>query len=124
MLITFKQVRDAGLQVTVHAGEAAGAPESMWQAINDLGATRIGHGVKALEDQKADGLLTRQIKLALSHVLPLTLQTSTIADIKAHPIKAFLEHGVLVQRLIQTILLLKVLNYRMNMKLRHTKVRS
>ncbi|MGB2079219.1 MAG: adenosine deaminase, partial [Vibrio sp.] len=44
----FKQVKDAGLAVTVHAGEAAGAP-SMWQAIEQLGASRIGHGVKAIE---------------------------------------------------------------------------
>lgn len=45
----FTQARDAGLQITVHAGEAAGA-ESIWHAIKELGAQRIGHGVKACED--------------------------------------------------------------------------
>lgn len=45
----FNQARDAGWHITVHAGEAAG-PESIWQAIRELGAERIGHGVKAVED--------------------------------------------------------------------------
>ncbi len=43
------RARDAGWHITVHAGEAAG-PESIWQAIRELGAERIGHGVKAVED--------------------------------------------------------------------------
>ena len=46
----FNQARDAGWHITVHAGEAAG-PESIWQAIKELGAERIGHGVKAVEDR-------------------------------------------------------------------------
>ncbi|WP_336821555.1 adenosine deaminase, partial [Cedecea sp. VD20] len=44
----FNRARDAGWRITVHAGEAAG-PESIWQAIRELGAERIGHGVKAVE---------------------------------------------------------------------------
>ena len=43
----FTQVRNADLQVTVHAGEAGDA-KSVWQAINGLGATRIGHGVATI----------------------------------------------------------------------------
>lgn len=35
--------------MTVHAGEAAG-PESVWEAIDVLGARRIGHGVRAITD--------------------------------------------------------------------------
>ena len=46
----FNRARDAGWRITVHAGEAAG-PESIWQAIRELGAERIGHGVKAIEDR-------------------------------------------------------------------------
>ncbi|MFS7314683.1 adenosine deaminase [Rahnella rivi] len=45
----FNRARDAGWRITVHAGEAAG-PESIWQAIRELGAERIGHGVKAAQD--------------------------------------------------------------------------
>lgn len=36
----FNRARDAGWHITVHAGEAAG-PESIWQAIRELGAERI-----------------------------------------------------------------------------------
>src|SRR5437868_708304 len=45
----FKRARDAGWRVTVHAGESAG-PESVWDALRLLGAERIGHGVRAMED--------------------------------------------------------------------------
>jgi len=89
----FKQVRDAGLRVTVHAGEAAGA-ESMWQAIKELGAERIGHGVKAIHDlELMDYLATN--KIGIESCITSNLQTSTIADITNHPIKTFLNHGVM-----------------------------
>ena len=47
----FRTAREAGWQVTVHAGEADGA-QSIWQAILDLGAQRIGHGIRAVEDRR------------------------------------------------------------------------
>ncbi|MGB5445302.1 MAG: adenosine deaminase [Psychromonas sp.] len=89
----FKTVRDANLQVTVHAGEAAGA-SSIWQAIRELGATRIGHGVKAVEDPKLmDYLLEHRI--GIESCLTSNIQTSTVSSLAKHPIKTFLEHGVL-----------------------------
>ncbi|WP_318470084.1 adenosine deaminase [Photobacterium leiognathi] len=89
----FKQVRDAGLRVTVHAGEAAG-PESMWQAINELGAVRIGHGVKAIQDPKLMDYLAEH-KIGIESCITSNIQTSTVSNIKDHPIKPFLEHGIL-----------------------------
>ncbi|RBW43185.1 adenosine deaminase [Psychromonas sp. B3M02] len=89
----FKQVRDADLRVTVHAGEAAGA-ESIWQAIQTLGAQRIGHGVKAIEDPKLMDYLVEN-RIGIESCITSNLQTSTIADISKHPIKTFLNHGVL-----------------------------
>ncbi|WP_305837099.1 adenosine deaminase [Photobacterium leiognathi] len=89
----FKQVRDAGLRVTVHAGEAAG-PESMWQAINELGAVRIGHGVKAIKDPKLMDYLAEH-KIGIESCITSNIQTSTVSNIKDHPIKPFLEHGIL-----------------------------
>ena len=89
----FTQVKDAGLNVTVHAGEAAGA-ESMWQAIRDLGATRIGHGVKAIQDPKLMDYLA-QNRIGIESCLTSNIQTSTVASLSTHPIKQFLEHGVL-----------------------------
>ena len=89
----FKQVRDAGLQVTVHAGEAAGA-SSIWQAINDLGATRIGHGVKAVEDLMLLDYLAKH-KIGIESCLTSNIQTSTVGSFASHPIKTFLNHGVM-----------------------------
>ncbi|KLV07792.1 adenosine deaminase [Photobacterium aquae] len=89
----FKQVRDAGLRVTVHAGEAAG-PESMWQAIRDLGAVRIGHGVKAIHDPKLMDYLAEH-KIGIESCLTSNIQTSTVESFAAHPIKQFLDHGIL-----------------------------
>lgn len=89
----FKQARDAGWQISVHAGEAAGA-NSIWHAIQILGATRIGHGVKAVEDAKLlDYLAEHQI--GIESCITSNLQTSTVADIHQHPLKTFLEHSIL-----------------------------
>ncbi|WP_125721490.1 adenosine deaminase [Pseudoalteromonas rubra] len=89
----FKQVRDAYLGATIHAGEAEGA-SSIWQAINELGATRIGHGVKAIEDPKLMDYL-RDNRIGIESCLTSNLQTSTVASIETHPLKQFLDHGIL-----------------------------
>ena len=88
----FAKVRNAGLQVTIHAGEAAGA-ESIWQAINELGATRIGHGVKAIEDPRLMDYLAKH-EIGMESCITSNIQTSTITDIKLHPLKSFLDHGI------------------------------
>ncbi|WP_417762494.1 adenosine deaminase [Shewanella sp.] len=90
----FKKARNAGLQVTVHAGEAAGA-ESIWQAINELGAVRIGHGVKAVEDAKLMGYLAKQ-RIGIESCPTSNLHTSTVASYDVHPLKQFIEAGLLV----------------------------
>ncbi len=89
----FRQTRDAGFYITVHAGESAGA-ESIWQAINDLSAQRIGHGVKAITDRVLmDQLAERQI--GIESCLTSNLQTSTIKYLNQHPLRDFLAHGIL-----------------------------
>lgn len=89
----FKQVRDAYLAATIHAGEALGA-QSIWQAINELGANRIGHGVKAIEDAKLMDYL-RDKQIGIESCLTSNIQTSTIASLDIHPLKRFLDHGIL-----------------------------
>lgn len=89
----FTQARDAGLQITVHAGEAAGA-ESIWHAIKELGAQRIGHGVKACEDPKLIEYLAKH-KIGIESCLTSNIQTSTVPSLAKHPLKMFLNHGVL-----------------------------
>jgi adenosine deaminase len=47
---TYDIARDAGLGLTVHAGEVCG-PKSVSECLDALSPTRIGHGVRAIEDQ-------------------------------------------------------------------------
>lgn len=89
----FNRARDAGWRITVHAGEAAG-PESIWQAIRELGAERIGHGVKAVEDRALMDFLAEQ-RIGIESCLTSNIQTSTVPSLERHPLKVFLEHGVL-----------------------------
>ena len=90
----FNQVHKAGLHATIHAGEAAG-PESIWQAINQLHAKRIGHGVACHRDEKLmDYMLEHNI--AIESCLTSNFQTGTIKDLSQHPIKGFLARGLLV----------------------------
>lgn len=89
----FTRARDAGWHITVHAGEAAG-PESIWQAIRELGAERIGHGVKAIEDPALMAFIAEQ-RIGIESCLTSNIQTSTVPSLAHHPLKAFLEHGVL-----------------------------
>ncbi|QTH63818.1 adenosine deaminase [Psychrosphaera ytuae] len=88
----FKKARDAGLQITVHAGEAAG-PESIWDAINLLGATRIGHGVAAIKDMKLMDYLVENT-ISIESCPTSNYQTATISDIRQHPLRTFFDHGV------------------------------
>ena len=85
--------RDAGWHITIHAGEAAG-PESVWQAVRDLGAERLGHAVHAIEDPAlVDFLAARRIGVESS--LTSNVQTSTVPTYQQHPLRTFLERGVL-----------------------------
>jgi adenosine deaminase len=88
-----QRAREAGWQITVHAGEAAGA-NSIWQALRDLGAVRIGHAVAAADDfALQDYMLEHQIGIESS--LTSNVQTSTVSDYASHPIRCFLERGLL-----------------------------
>ena len=89
----FNEGRDAGWQVTVHAGEAAG-PQSIVTAVDKLGATRIGHAVRAAEDPAVMDLL-RDRRIGIEANLTSNVQTSTVPDYASHPLRQFLEAGLL-----------------------------
>jgi adenosine deaminase len=89
----FKEGRDAGWQVTVHAGEAAGA-QSIVTAVDQLGAIRIGHAVRAVEDEGVMDLL-RERRIGIEANLTSNVQTSTVPDYASHPLRKFLEAGLL-----------------------------
>lgn len=89
----FKRARDAGWQITVHAGEATGA-ESVWQAIQKLGASRIGHGLSAADDPALlDAMQERRIGIEVN--LTSNLQTSRIPEYANSPLRSYLERGLL-----------------------------
>jgi adenosine deaminase len=90
----FRQAREAGWHITIHAGESAGA-ESVWQAIRELGAERIGHAVHAPEDPALIHYM-RDHHIAIECNLTSNVQTSTVRDYPSHPLKHFLEEGLLV----------------------------
>jgi adenosine deaminase len=89
----FARAQEAGWGITVHAGEAAGA-ESIWQAIRGLGATRIGHAVRALEDPDLVAFMVEH-GIGVEANLTSNVQTSTVPSYAAHPLKAMLEAGLL-----------------------------
>lgn len=90
----FRAGREAGWQITVHAGEIAG-PESIWQAIRGLGARRIGHAVAALQDPALMDYMVEN-EIAIEGNLTSNVQTMTSASYASHPLRTFLEHGICV----------------------------
>lgn len=89
----FKRAREAGWQVTVHAGESAG-PESIWQAIRDLGATRIGHVLTAVKDPALMDFM-KEHHIGIEACLTSNVQTSCVDDYSSHPLKIFLDRGLM-----------------------------
>jgi len=88
----FTRARDAGLQVTVHAGEVDG-PQSVWSAIRELGAARIGHGIHSLEDPAlVEFLVDRGIGLEIA--ITSNIQVGIVEDYPDHPVKRILEAGI------------------------------
>jgi adenosine deaminase len=88
-----RRAKDAGLRITVHAGEAAG-PESVWQALREMGTTRIGHGVRSAEDPALMGYMVEH-EIGIESCMTSNVQTSTVPDYASHPLRGFLERGLL-----------------------------
>ena len=90
----FRRAGAAGLRRTVHAGESSG-PEGVRDAIELLGADRIDHGVRAIEDPGLIELLVdRQIPLGICPTSNLTL--GVYPSIEDHPIDRLRRAGVAV----------------------------
>lgn len=90
----FRRAQDAGLRTTIHAGEADG-PHSVWSAIKDLGAERIGHGIRSIEDPALVDYLAEQ-QIGLEVCLSSNLHTSTVSSLASHPARKLLQAGVLL----------------------------
>jgi aminodeoxyfutalosine deaminase len=90
----FERARAAGLHSAPHAGEHAG-PESVWGAVRALGAERIGHGVRAIEDPVlVDHLARERIPL---DVCPISnVRLGVAPSLETHPLPRLLDAGVVV----------------------------
>ncbi|NKE57731.1 adenosine deaminase [Lentzea sp. PSKA42] len=90
----FDAARDAGLHCVPHAGETSG-PETIWSALRDLKAERIGHGTSCVEDPALlEHLALKGIPL---EVCPTSnVRTQQVASIGAHPVRQMLDGGVVV----------------------------
>jgi adenosine deaminase len=91
--IAFVAARDAGLALTAHAGEVAGAHRV--REVLDLGVRRVAHGVTAIEDSALlDLLRARDITLDLCPTS--NVQAGVVASLDAHPLAALHRAGVSV----------------------------
>lgn len=90
----FARAQAAGLHSVPHAGESTG-PETIWSAIRDLGAERIGHGVRAVDDPELVAYLVQHgIPLEISPTS--NLATRVVERIEDHPVRALRDAGVTV----------------------------
>ena len=88
----FERARDAGFLVVAHAGEE-GPPEYIWQALDELKACRIDHGVRCLEDPRlVERLKAEHIPLTVCPLSNVKLRVfPTMAD---HNLKRLLADGL------------------------------
>lgn len=90
----FAMAREAGLGLTCHAGELMG-PESVKDALDILGVTRLGHGVRAIEDPAlVDRLAAENIVLEVN--LGSNLALGLYPDLASHPVTRLRDAGVRV----------------------------
>jgi len=88
----FARCRELGLRIVAHAGEE-GPPAYIREALDDLGAERIDHGVRSLEDPALVAELARR-RTPLT-VCPLSnLKLCVVNDLREHPMKRLLDAGL------------------------------
>lgn len=89
----FAKVREYGLPMTIHAGEADG-PESMKTALS-YGTKRIGHGIAAIAEQELVKRLVDE-KITLEICITSNYHTKEVPSIEAHPFRQLFDAGVRV----------------------------
>ena len=88
----FQWAKKQGLHITAHAAEA-GPASHVKDALEKLGAERIGHGVRAMEDLAVIDLLKRS-QATLEMCPTSNLQTGIIPKLAKHPMYAFFQIGI------------------------------
>lgn len=90
----FDQARAAGLRSVPHAGETTG-PQTVWDALRELGAERIGHGISAAQDPELLAYLAER-RIPLEVCPTSNVRTRAVARIEEHPLRRLVDAGVRV----------------------------
>jgi adenosine deaminase/aminodeoxyfutalosine deaminase len=87
----YKEARDRGLRLLSHAGETTDA-SSVWEAL-EIGAERIGHGIRAIDDPRLVAHLAEK-KIPLEICITSNIRTGAVASLKEHPVRRLYDAGV------------------------------
>jgi adenosine deaminase/aminodeoxyfutalosine deaminase len=87
----YRRAKHAGLNLTCHAGEMTG-PQCVWEAIG-IGAQRIGHGIRSVEDVELMGVL-RDRDIPLEICLSSNVCTGAVSSLAEHPVRRLWDAGV------------------------------
>ncbi|MBK9166346.1 MAG: adenosine deaminase [Bryobacterales bacterium] len=87
----YRHAKNRGLRLVAHAGETCG-PESIWAAL-EIGAERIGHGFRAVEDPALVRHLTDN-EIPLEICLTSNVATGLVESVAAHPVRKLYDAGV------------------------------
>ncbi|MEU2182790.1 adenosine deaminase [Streptomyces thermolilacinus] len=90
----FDRAIAAGLHSVPHAGETTG-PQTIWDALKDLRAERVGHGTSAPRDPDLLAYLAEH-RIPLEVCPTSNIATRAVTDIDRHPIREMVAAGVLV----------------------------
>jgi len=91
--ILFNKARSAGLKITAHAGEFAGA-DSVRETIETLKPDRLGHAVHAIDDPSVMDLICNE-GIAIECCPTSNVLTTAVSKMEDHPLPLFLRHGIL-----------------------------
>lgn len=87
----YKEARDRGLRLLCHAGETTDAT-SVWEAL-EIGAERIGHGIRAIEDPLLVAHLAEK-KIPLEICITSNVRTGAVKSFEDHPVRKLYDAGV------------------------------
>lgn len=88
----FKEAQQAGLRLTIHAGEW-GPAANVRDALENFNAERIGHGVRVLEDEKVTAL-ARERGAVFEVCVTSNFQSGVVKSVNEHPLPKMLEAGL------------------------------
>jgi adenosine deaminase len=88
----FKEAKQAGLHVTIHAGEW-GPAENVREAILNLGAERIGHGVRVMEDDSVVALAKEHASV-FEVCVTSNYQSGVVRSLPSHPLPRMIAVGL------------------------------